>query len=774
MGRLSGLRVPWPAPGFFATRLLFTAAIAFLAGIVASASVSYAPWGWAAPVALAGGALLLRRRPRAACALLLAAMAALGLLRGAMALRVPVLPPTGRWQVEGTIDGVPNENARATMVFLRQVRVLPDGAPDWVSIDGAMYCYIPVADEAARPALSHGERIGLAGTSYLPTGPRNPGGFDQRMWMAQQGAHVRLYATEEAAVLAPAGWSLKGMALSVSQALGARMDALFGRASPVVRAMLIGDTGAMPDDWYRWMGDSGVAHVLSVSGLHVGLWYLLLDRMLRPLSLSPKARWLSLLALLSLYALLTGLRPSVLRASLMLLASSGGHIAKRKPDPLTGLALSALLLLAVRPLDLFGASFQLSYAAVLGLVLLRPLLTRGLRFLGRAASGALGASLAATLGILPAASRWFGSMSLVSLLLNMIAIPLTGLLIPVAALGVALDALWPPLGALPVEAAKGMVAALLMVSRAAASLPGALIPVAAFAWWTAAAFLLGIVLCSSAAVWRWRRRLLCMGLSALAALGIGYARGDFLPRYVQLDVGQALSGVLTVGGHTYVYDCGNQGSDLRGYLYHTGSRITGVFISHPHADHMGGLWDLLEAGMPIGALYVPANADAFGADDGYRERILWAEQQGVPIVALAAGDVLALPGVTVTVLAPQRDVLRGNSPNDRSLVLEMAVQGHRILLTGDADGVAEPGGIPADVLQVAHHGSRAAAGEAFLARVQPEIALVSVGRNGYGHPNPETLSRLEDAGASVYCTLDTGAVTLRMTRDEIRVEAYLR
>lgn len=163
---------------------------------------------------------------------------------------------------------------------------------------------------------------------------------------------------------------------------------------------------------------------------------------------------------------------------------------------------------------------------------------------------------------------------------------------------------------------------------------------------------------------------------------------------------------------------------------------------------------------------------AFGGESEYENRLTLAASQGTRIVELAKGDRLELAGATVEVLAPEREAAQGADPNDRSLVLLFEINGHRLLLCGDADGVTEPHDVDCDVLQVAHHGSKRAADARMLREASPDIALISVGNNYYGHPDANTVSRLQDSGAQVYTTQESGALTVYFTDDGLNVEAY--
>ncbi len=761
-------KISWPAPSFFRTRLLFCGILAFAIGILLSLYVPYGHWMIIAFFAAAALALVLRRVKILVGMLALLSMVLFGLSRAALEWDVPEMPEDAKWTVSGIVDGPITQSEKAVSFFLSDVSVLSE-SEEWIPIHSNVYCYYPTESKVR---LEHDQEVRVSGSRYWPSVPRNPGGFDQKTWLAQNGAHVRLYATSAPKILKQAEFSVRGLAFKIRGDLGARVDKLFGQTAPIIRAMLLGDQSRVPDEWSGWMRDSGIVHLLAVSGLHVALWYLLLDRLLKFLPVSPKTRWWLLAILLSVYSTVTGLADSVIRAAIMLLMIQGGYVVKRKVDPITSLSFAAFFILAVRPLDLFAPGFQLSFCAVLGLVLLRPSLKKVLPSRPSWLWDGLSTTAAAELGFLPAVATWFGNVSLIGLLLNLLAVPLAGLLIPVAAMGTALHALWAPLGWGLVMAAKGMAVVLLLAAKVGAAIPMAVLRVPAFAWWTAIAFFITLLLCSTAVIWRWRFRIACAALAACVAVGAGYIHGDFFARYVQLDVGQALSGVLHVGGKTFVYDCGNTNSDLTEYLIHSGADVEGLFLSHPHADHIDGLGELLDAKIPVRNIYVPTNAEAFGGEAEYRELLSRAWIAGATVTELAAGDILSLNGLTARIIAPERDATRGGDPNDQSIVMLVEIGPHTLLLCGDADGVAEPLGVDCDVLQVAHHGSSKSAQSDFLADATPNIALISTGRNSYGHPNPEALQRLEDAGAEIFITRDTGALTVYFAGEEIWVEAY--
>lgn len=761
-------RIKLPPMLALSRRPVLLAALCYAVGIVVGMRIAYALWLWAVVLGLATLAVVLRRARVAAPALALAALMALGVTMCAVRASPVRLPETGYWTVEGVIDGAVDPSASGGVRFdLRDVTVVTEDG-ERVPIATQVYC---VCTRPGGKALEHGQRVAVTGRSYLPERARNPGEFDSRLWLLSRDAQARLYSSRNVAVLERAGFSLRGLSLRLNAALCERIDALFGEGAGIVRAMLVGNRDEIEDEWQAWMERSGVIHLLSVSGLHVGIWYALLSFLLTPIPVSPRVRWGIMAALLFGYAMLTGLPASVLRASVMLLFVAGGRVAKRQVDSLTSLSGAALLILLFRPLDLFMPGFQLSFCAVLGIVLLRPAILRLFKNEPPKAADLFITTISAQVGILAPASVLYGQTSLIGLVANLIAVPLAGVLVPASAAALVLDMLWHPLGMIASYLGRGLVSALLWIAKLSAAVPIAVLRFPPFAWWTSLAALCCLLLCSTLIGWRWRTRLAAMAMALSMALGMGVIMGSFQTRYVQLDVGQGLSGVLHLrGGETIVYDCGNVNGPLAEYLLYRGEDVDALFVSHPHTDHYGGLSELISRKITIHQIYVPVEAEMFSEENDYAEVLA---ATGAPVTELSAGDALSFRGAEIAVLAPEADSARGFGTNGRSLVLQVEIGNRTLLLTGDADGTAEVN-VECDVLQVPHHGSAVAAQDAFLRVASPQIALVSSGvDNAYGHPHPMTVYRLEQDGARVYNTAETGALTISFG-NRIRVEAFLR
>ena len=233
-----------------------------------------------------------------------------------------------------------------------------------------------------------------------------------------------------------------------------------------------------------------------------------------------------------------------------------------------------------------------------------------------------------------------------------------------------------------------------------------------------------------------------------------------------IDVGQALSVLVTCDGQSMLYDGGNveDGELVVSYLQSKGvARLEYVFCSHAHEDHVGGLAAVMAA-IPAGSVYAPVTENDTQC---FEDFVKYTQQQGLAIVVPAAGSVWQLGSATVRMLGP---VASYDDTNDTSLVLRIDYGETSFLLTGDMeqdaedDLVASGAPLDVDVLQVGHHGSETSTGYVFLNAVLPEIGVISVGEgNSYGHPHEAALSRLRDAGVDVWRTDLSG--TIRITSD---------
>ena len=709
-------------------------------------------------LALAGVALLLSRRWRRTAAALLAATA-LGALLGERAYH-PAMPAEGAALLRGTVV------QEVAWTEGGQVQTVLSGVTlDGASQRDAYWTYYLSEGDSPPEWLVPGAQVEVTVRVYHPSGQENPGGFNFREYLLQRGVGYGVFGAT-GLTQANLGFSLRGEIAAVRHSLCQRLMAVMGEESGAyAAAMLLGTQVFLPADDRAAFQELGVAHILSVSGFHVGVLAGLLLLLLRPLPLGRGARTAAEAVLLAGYCLLTGGNAPVVRAALLLLWRAFTRTRRRQVLPLHTLCVAALVQLVFNPTLLTGPSFQLSYGAMLGLTLAYPWLRTRLACPGklpRRVWDAFCASLAAQLGVLLPQLYWFGELPLLSLVLNMVVTALAGGLISLywatlAALPV--PVLREALGMLSAAATRGMLAAVRFLSG---------LPVTTL--WTrqADAFTFagwGLLLLGTSALLprkleRRRPALLLTGTLLAALILLPLPTGD--PAYTQFSVGDGDAAVLQDGGTTVVIDLGEEGQTVANYLHQRRQSVDLLILTHLHSDHAGGLRALLDEHIPVAVCCLPYGAQTPAIDEELLPLLEELAATGTVFRYLSRGDVLDLPSGQMTVLWPEAGrVTALHDANDTCLVLQAEINGVTLLLTGDLPAAYEPYiALPSDILKAAHHGSASATTADFLATVQPTLLLQS-NRNAVREVRMQALA----GDIPLYATAQCGAITIRFPGD---------
>jgi competence protein ComEC len=571
-----------------------------------------------------------------------------------------------------------------------------------------------------------------------------------------------------------------------------RIEATFpAAAAPMARALVLGETDleAGDDEAFR---QSGLSHLLAVSGTHlvlavVGALRMLRWLLLRTTSLAARGDLARLLApagalLAFAYADFAGASGSASRAALMLAVGFGAASLGRRADAARALGLSLLVSGAADPLVAFDWSFLLSAAATGGLLALsRPIAAWLGARLPRAAAplvSTLSATLAASVTCAPLTAAIAPSLPLAGVLANVAAVPIGEIFALPLCLLHALLAFAPPLERVVALAASGSLLLVRFVARAAAGAHVAL-PAPSPDAGHALALGLGAL---GVALARPRRRapwwaLAAAGLAAAEGFAIrgGEPRGRL--RVTALDVGQGDSLLVDLpDGRLLAVD----GGGMVGSPFDPGlavlvptlrerrrPRVDVAVLSHPHPDHFLGLASALPR-LDVGEVWDTGQGEDEGAGPVYAAMIAGLRARGVPVrrPEELCGAPRDFGGATLRVLSPCPSFTPFGSANDNSLVVHIAYGRRAVLLTGDAEREAEAAlvarfgpSLRADLLKVGHHGSRTSTGDALLAAVRPSLAIASCGvRNRFGHPHPSTLARLSAAGVPLARTDRGGAL----------------
>ena len=664
-----------------------------------------------------------------------------------------------------------------------------------VSLDGEeqrgrAYAYIYTADGEEPVELTDGMRIRFSGKVYHPYPKENEYDFDFSMWMRQHGLRYGITSVEDVELISSELlWT--DYAQRIADACHERLTAVMGEKADLAVAMLLGQRSALAEDDAAAFRRAGVAHIMAVSGLHVGILSLALLWLLERLRLRKKRQIPVVAAFLLLYCGITGFAVSSMRAGVMVLLWVAAKAYGRKSNPLTILSTAVLAVLIINPLQLFSAGFALSFSAMAGIFLLYPRFMQGLDrilpavkvekdkkvkrflhwFIGMAKQ-ALAVTLSAQLGVLLPIAAYYHHIYPYSLLFNLLIVPITSVLVPLYAV-TAIVLFLPWIGGW-LGAALGAVSGfgsgiLLRLVRISGALPMAEIRVAQpNAWTYIAAFACAIAVSQFVRASVRRRLIAVAAIVAVAAIG-SVAQSPPSLRYHQFAVGWADSALIVDGDITVGIDTGNTGSAMINRLLAEGRDLDALILTHLHADHAGGMDEILDEGIGIKQVYLPVDYEKHGYSGETLAMLERLESEGVAIACLAAGDTLVFHETTIDVLWPQLGYTReGIDPNDRSLAMLITLGNVRILSMADNAALYERyAAAPADILKAGHHGSKDSSGEIFLETVDPTLAIFTVRANATV-PAESTLERFEALDIQVLRTDETGEITIVPARDGYR------
>ena len=547
----------------------------------------------------------------------------------------------------------------------------------------------------------------------------------------------------------------------------------------LLAGLVFGDLPRLPAGVMSAFADAGVVHLLSVGGLHLGFILAGILGLAALLGWRDWRAWALAVPLLLAYVMLCGPKPPVLRAFVTASAVGIGAVKRYRAGSVNMLGLAAIIVTVWQPWAVRTLSYQLSFAAAAGLVLLYPRMLEWCpdryKFFGRP----LLISLAATLTVLPIQTTVFGRVSLIAPLANLAMVPLAGLAVQIGLAAGLLGSCLPWLAAPLLSAVNVMLHLLIWLARFFAGIPGAAVNSGVWPW----PIMLCYLACLGSLVYglernilskkaRWGFAPLGLVLAAMAALTIWW-QVLAVPKGLTIsiiDVGQGDAiYVRAPGGRTMLVDGGDEtaGTRVLGYLRRQGvNRLDLLVVSHPHSDHIGGLMAVAN-GMSIGQVLDPGWPDPLPCYQGFLALL---RSRGIKWQRARRGLSFSLgPEVQGVVLFPLMDEPQPENLNNGSLVLRLRYKGRAILFPGDLEQEGEQELLAAGddlrstLLKVGHHGSATSTGAAWLAAVRPGSVVISVGRhNPFNHPSPDTISRLQTAKVETYRTDELGTVIYRV------------
>ncbi len=561
------------------------------------------------------------------------------------------------------------------------------------------------------------------------------------------------------------------------------------KTSPLMTALLTGDTNLLYDDTvlYANMAESGILHVVAVSGMNVAFLVGFISLIVRRKKLAS----LVAIPIVWLFVPFAGATPSVVRAAFMITTVLIAPLIRRENDGLTSLMAILALLLLINPAACESVSLQLSFAAMLGMILVTPKIYKPLYLKVRGAIGGKDklkglhnnlpfklvtgacAALAATLGALvfttPIAALYFGYVSLIGILVNVFIFWAISAAFILGYISCILGFIWLPVGALAGTLTSLLARYIITLVKAAASVPYAAVYTRGnfFGWWLVLVYIIFLICYIFRRKEGFRPAIpVCLAVISLCCVVLvsQYCIKDDNGTVTVVDVGQGQSLVFTDGDAAAVIDCGgkgkntNAGDTVAGLLLGSGRKTVDVLLlTHFDDDHVNGVMRLMSR-VNVKKLVIPDGS----FDKAQHGKIIsLAEKLGTEVYIIEHDSAVDADGLKINVYPTF-------SQNEPSLILLASIGDFDTLVSGDTGFSEEEEFVAAHKLPDAelfiagHHGSKTSSSAELLDALHAEYAAVSCGYNTYGHPTKEALSRFEAAGMQIFRTDEEGSITFKI------------
>ena len=686
------------------------------------------------------------------------------------------------WQ-ELTFEG-DIKQIKETSTGKYQIDVAVDRTTFYDTLDWQQHYQIrSVLDPADLPLpekIKLGSRINFTATVYPLEEKRNPSQFDYKRYLASQDIYTQVgiqkihHLSSNSSFLSWSYWR-QGV-------LGAIENNFNRPNASLAKALLIGYKNELDRSKKITFSRAGLSHIMAVSGLHVGFIlapFWLLIPYFWTIRYGKQLGLLLLVITLFFYAGLTGFSASVTRASLVGILLTYGRLFQKVHDSKNLTAVAALIILLVTPSDLFSIGFQLSFGAVYVILITAPVIQRKLpnwvkfHWMGAPVMVVV-ISFIVQIGLFPLLAYYFGEFSIVGPLANAFVVPVLSVAVPYALILLLVEPIHSGIAQLmniPVDLFLGWLDWFVTTT---AAWPWSWVQVHVesllfFGIWIAAIFTIAAL-----PIPKMRWKVLAVLLALLCINQGQFVIQKMQPARLELtffDVGQGDAALVrTPNDRHFLVDAGRWQPDYNSakyviipHLKEEGiDKLDAVFLSHPHADHIGGILELIKS-VPIDTIY---NSGAQYDSKLYQNYQKRARQTQIPVINLSAGDRVRLdPAIRLFVYGPPAKASASNV-NNHSLILELIYGDTEFLFAGDSERRQEqqllqhyPKLADTDFLKVPHHGSKTSSTAPLLETTTAQMGLISLGkRNQFEHPHPAAVQRLRSHIPKVYFTSLEGAV----------------
>ena len=632
-----------------------------------------------------------------------------------------------------------------------------------------------------------GDKVLFTTKLELPSLQKNPGGFSYRKYLQRQeiyaigettkGQMIKLSTTNNFLVKA-INW-LRNKIKTIIQ------EQFKGENQKLVFRLLLAQKQGKESEVINSFKKLGVSHLLVISGFHIGLISYLIYSIIDYFNLSLRVNFIINFLFLILYLAIINWQLPAVRATLLIILVLGAKILKRKADIYNLLAGIALFLLIINPWYLFSISFQLSFAAVLMISYLSPILRKYFSFLPEKIGEVIAATIAVQIGLFPILIYYFNQLSLSSILANLLLMPLISFVLLLLLLWMTINFMSLYLG----EIVAVIINISLDISRETANflakyfsfnfLIKRLSLGTIIIYYLIIYYLTQLIRVTKVPYSKDGFKKISLILLSLVIIitTVGISQNKNL-KFIFFSVGLGDGIYLkTPKGKDVLIDGGSTGREIINFLKKRGIKeLDLIFISHFHNDHVGGIIEVLKEFKVNKICYPPTVSNRLKTE---LNRLIKGKNKISTPLILTKGDQIIIDKIHFLVLHPQLKLIEKSKLNNNSLAMMVTYKNFKLLLTGDIEKetekvlIKDKADLRADVLKVAHHGSNTSSTIDFLKSVGPQLSIMSVGKNKHGLPDGEVEKKLKNLDIKNLRTDKKGAVIIETDGYSYNYQTFL-
>ncbi|QEK12379.1 DNA internalization-related competence protein ComEC/Rec2 [Crassaminicella thermophila] len=636
-----------------------------------------------------------------------------------------------------------------------------------------------------------GKRVGIYGILLEPQKRRNPKMFDYQMYLKNKRIYGILYAADKLDIIGKGNISF---VLRIANIIKNKISNVIYNIMPnkegnILLGIIFGDKDRLDVKTYKVFRKAGIAHILAVSGLHIGIVYMFLNRLLKGFLISIKT--FIILVIFCFYVIITGYAPSVLRATLMVTVFIFAPLVNRRYDSISAIFTIGFIILVINPIYLMNIGFQLSFIAALSIIIFYKEILKRLVIVPNPFREILAVSVAAQIGIIPIVGYHFNYISLGAFIVNVPVVMIMSLLVPLGICIILIGLISLRFASILGFVVLFFIKVIMVLSYFIEKIPFSSIEVISPSFFFIIIYYLFFIFLTIEedkifSINKKNAIFIIIGLYVVINI-VSYIIPNKM-EIVFIDVGQGDCILIrTPRNKNILIDGGGSskkmidvGEDvLVPCLLKNGiKRFDMIILSHIHKDHIQGLLSVLDH-LKVDTLVM--GTDFYQSEDLklLKEKCI---HQGTKIYKGIKDDkIIVEDDLVLRILNPSRELIMdgGDDINNNSLVILMTYKDKNILFTGDIEAEAEKKivksypNLSIDVLKVAHHGSNSSSTEEFIKLISPKIAIIQVGKNYFGHPHKEVLNRFKKNHIIVFRNDKNGAVSLYFCGEKIKIKKMI-